>query len=75
MVGELASAAKLVDLSKIDRLVAVGNAVRKNPMLLTAIQEQFGLPCRMVEMPEEAATGAVKSVADLNGLYVSNGCE
>ncbi|MBN2291946.1 MAG: hypothetical protein JXM70_05940 [Pirellulales bacterium] len=68
MVDELASAAKLVNLTAIDGLVAVGNAVRKNPLVLTALQEQFGLPCRMVEMPEEAATGAVKSVVKLRDL-------
>ncbi len=62
MVAELANAANQVDLSGIGSLVAVGNAVRNNPLLRSALESQFGLPCRMLEMPEEAATGAAKSI-------------
>lgn len=65
MAAELAEAASDTDLSPFDGLVAVGNAVRKNPLLLTALEQEFGMRCRLVDTPEEAALGAALSVAGL----------
>ena len=68
MAAELVAAAGDVDLSGIRGMVAVGNAVRKNPLILRALEEQFGLPCRMAKTPEEAASGAAESVIRLRSL-------
>ena len=68
IAAELALVAKKVDLSGIRGLIAVGNAVHKTPLLLTALEEQFGLPCRLVSTSEEAALGAAKSVLNMKNL-------
>lgn len=68
IAGELALVAERVDLSGIRGLIAVGNAVHKTPLLLTALEEQFGLPCRLVSTSEEAALGAAKSVLNMKSL-------
>ena len=73
MAAELADAAGETDFSAVRRLVAVGNAARKNPLLVRALEEQFGLPCRMVELPEEAATGAARSVVRMRDIQENGG--
>jgi sedoheptulokinase len=62
VVEELAMASVNTDFTDIKGLVAAGNAIRKIPLLKTSIEERFGLPCRIVDLPEEAALGAVKLV-------------
>lgn len=42
----------------IRRLVASGNAVRKNPMLRRLLSETFGMPLLLTAQQEEAALGA-----------------
>lgn len=50
------------------RLVASGNAVRRNPVLRSAIARLFGLDCHISGEPEEAARGAAYSAAVGAGL-------
>jgi sugar (pentulose or hexulose) kinase len=41
-----------------DRIVATGNAVRRNPLLVRALESRFELPVWLPEHEEEAAYGA-----------------
>lgn len=47
-------------LKKRKRIVASGNALRRNPLLVKAAEEVFGLPVVLSQMTEEAACGAAK---------------
>lgn len=47
----------------LTRLVASGNAVRKNPVLRSVISRAFDLECLMSSMPEEATRGAAYAAA------------
>jgi sedoheptulokinase len=40
------------------RIVASGNALRRNPLLAEAAREVFGKPLEFSSSPEEAACGA-----------------
>ena len=64
MAAELAEASADADFSRYNGLVAVGNGVRKNPLLLRALAERFGMPCRLAEAAEEAALGAARCVQE-----------
>ncbi len=57
MVRELADLGRLAGWEKASRVVASGNAVRKNSLLPILIEEAFHLPCQMTEHSEEAALG------------------
>jgi sedoheptulokinase len=48
------------------RLIASGNALAKNPLLLEAAREVFGLPILLKEQREEAATGAALLARNLS---------
>lgn len=47
-------------LSKRKQIVASGNALRRNPLLVKAAEEVFGLPVVLSPRAEEAASGAAK---------------
>ena len=47
-------------LKKRKRIVASGNALRRNPLLVKAAEEVFGLPVVLSPWTEEAACGAAK---------------
>jgi sedoheptulokinase len=47
-------------LNKRKRIVASGNALRRNPLLVKAAEEVFGLPVVLSPWTEEAACGAAK---------------
>lgn len=47
-------------LKKRKRVVASGNALRRNPLLVKAAEEVFGLPVVLSPRTEEAACGAAK---------------
>ncbi len=67
MAAELAEASADADFSRYSGLVAVGNGVRKSPLLLRALAERFGMPCRLAEAAEEAALGAARCVQRRQG--------
>lgn len=46
-------------------IVASGNGMRKNPLLVKAVSDIFGLPVRIQEQEEEAAYGAARYAARL----------
>ena len=50
------------------RLIASGNAVRKNPVLRSVISRTFDLECLMSSLPEEAVRGAAYAAAVGAGL-------
>lgn len=50
------------------RLIASGNAVRKNPVLRSVISGMFDLECLMSNLPEEATRGAAYAAAVGAGL-------
>lgn len=58
MVEELYGMYQKMPHNHIDRLVASGNGVRKNPVLQTVIESVFGLPLHLPDHTEEAAFGA-----------------
>ncbi len=58
IVGELYSMLLASGATGAAKLVASGNAVRRNPALRGVIRRTFGLECRMSGVPEEAARGA-----------------
>ena len=53
-----------LDMTDVRGIVAVGNAVRLNPVLRRAIEHRFGVPCRLSEADEAAAFGAVRAVLE-----------
>jgi len=67
IAAELAGAAKQAQLDGINGLAVVGNAARRNPLLVRALEKQFNLPCRVVASGGEAALGVARLVAHLNG--------
>jgi len=58
MVAELLDVGKLAGIDDAKRIVAAGNAVRKNPVLPAIIAQMSGLPCQVSDASEEAALGA-----------------
>ena len=75
MVRELAETGRTAGISHVSRIVAAGNAVRKNPAVAETIEREFGLACNVGPEREEAALGAayctavglgLLSVADIN---------
>ena len=51
------------------RLIATGNAVRRNPLLTAALADAFGLPVFVPEHTEEAACGAALLAGVQAGLW------
>lgn len=66
IAAELANAAKKTQFSRVRRLVVVGNAARRNALLVNALEGQFGLPCRVGAAGGGAALGVARLVARLN---------
>lgn len=58
MVTERLDVGKLAGIADAKRIVAAGNAVRKNPLLPDISAGLSGLPCHVSDAPEEAALGA-----------------
>lgn len=55
----------------LSRLIATGNAVRRNRLLAVSLTRAFGLPLFVPEHEEEAAYGAAVLAGVRNGLWVS----
>lgn len=68
MVRELADMARLADGLRVERVVASGGAVRKNPLVKEVTGEMFGAPCEVGPAREEAALGAAYCAAVGLGL-------
>jgi sugar (pentulose or hexulose) kinase len=54
-------------------VVATGNAVRRNPVLLEMLREEFGVPVHLGRWEEEAAVGAALAAARSLGLGPDGG--
>ncbi len=67
-MGELAGLANLVAGIRMDRIVASGNAVRRNPLVRKVIEDVFCAPCSVGPDQEEAALGAAYCAAVGLGL-------
>lgn len=63
IVQELFDLASETGMEGIERIIAAGNAVRKNPALPGIISARFGLPCSVSAFQEEAALGAALSAS------------
>ncbi len=63
IVSELHSMLLTTDADAVKRVVASGNAVRKNPALGSVIRRRFGRECFISQLPEEAARGAAYTAA------------
>ncbi len=48
-----------ITMEGVPFLVASGNAVRKNPLMITLLEKEFGLPVRLSPFLEEAAIGSI----------------
>ena len=72
MVRELADMATAAGVKDFTRIIASGNAVRRNPAVPDVIESIFGLPCFISANREAAALGAAYSAAIGLGL-VSKG--
>jgi len=75
MVRELAEMARNAGIAHVSRIVAGGNAVRKNPIVKEVIEAEFGVPCRVGQAKEEAALGAAYCTAVGLGLLKVDGVE
>lgn len=63
MVRELAEMASDAGIKDFTKIIASGNAVRKNPVVSEVIESIFGLPCFISSSREEAALGAAYAAA------------
>jgi len=63
MVNELVEFGREANLTHIKKIVASGNAVRKNSMVREVLSKLFNMPCYMGEATEEAALGAARACA------------
>lgn len=68
MVAELADMMPKELLAGFRKIMAGGNAVRRNPLIPPLIFEILGLECGFTETREEAATGAALAAAKSAGL-------
>jgi sugar (pentulose or hexulose) kinase len=68
MIRELAEMASLAEIKGFTRIIASGNAVRRNPVVLDVIKSIFDLPCYISTKKEAAACGAAYSAAIGLGL-------
>jgi sedoheptulokinase len=66
IAAELAGAARKMQVGSIRSLAVVGNAARRNPLLVKALEQQFNLPCRVIASGGEAALGAARLAVHLN---------
>jgi sedoheptulokinase len=65
MVGELADLFLAIDNTNIAKIVASGNAVRENDVVVETIETLFGRKCYKSRYQEEAAFGAAYAVATM----------
>jgi sedoheptulokinase len=72
IADELAEASAFARMDRVEALRVVGNGARRNPPLLRALETRFGFPCRMAEIAEEAAYGAVRAAFVRSTLEESN---
>lgn len=72
MVRELADLARGAGVQPA-RVIASGNAVRRNPLVRQLIAEQFGAACEVGEAREEAALGAAVAAAAGLGITAPRG--
>jgi sedoheptulokinase len=68
MVRELSEMATAVGVKDFTRIIASGNAVRRNPAIPDVIESIFGLPCYINTNREAAALGAAYSAVIGLGL-------
>jgi sugar (pentulose or hexulose) kinase len=68
MVTELADMASMASIKDFTRIIASGNAVRRNPVVPDVIESIFGLPCYISTNREAAALGAAYAAAIGLGL-------
>jgi sugar (pentulose or hexulose) kinase len=68
MIRELAEMASTAGVKDFMRIIASGNAVRRNPVVPDVIESIFGLPCYISTDREAAAHGAAYSAAIGLGL-------
>jgi sugar (pentulose or hexulose) kinase len=68
MVRELMDMASAAGVKDFKRIIASGNAVRRNPVVPDVIESIFGLPCYISTNREAAALGAAYSAAICLGL-------
>ncbi|MBN2307779.1 MAG: hypothetical protein JXR94_02340 [Candidatus Hydrogenedentes bacterium] len=68
MVRELRDMASAAGLDGVGRILATGNAVRKNPAVPGIVEQLFGVPCEVGHAEEEAALGAARAAAAGLGL-------
>lgn len=61
--GSVSSHKSFQGVKEFSRIVASGNAVRKNKHLRGVLQEVYGLPVVVADVPEEAAYGAALCAA------------
>jgi len=70
MLGELFDMTPRGLLEGMHRIVASGNAVRRNPVMRSLIEQVFGRPCQLAQTDEEAAVGA--AIATAAGLRLTD---
>jgi sugar (pentulose or hexulose) kinase len=63
MIRELADMSSAIGVKDFTRIIASGNAVRRNPVVPDVIESIFGLPCYISTNREAAALGAAYSAA------------
>jgi len=63
IVRELADIMSDAGIATRERIIACGNAVRKNPLIAQEIGKTFGVPCFVGQIEEEAALGAAYAAA------------
>ena len=68
IINELLDFSHHADLTNIKKIVASGNAVRKNSSMQQVITKIFNRPCHIKETTEEAALGAAYAAASGLGL-------
>ncbi|MGB2808098.1 MAG: FGGY family carbohydrate kinase [Sedimentisphaerales bacterium] len=68
MVAELADMASKASIKDFTRIIASGNAVRRNPVVPDVVESIFGLPCYISTNREAAALGAAYAAAIGLGL-------
>ncbi len=72
MIRELADMVSAAGIKDFTKIIASGNAVRKNSVISDVIESIFGLPCYISTEREAAARGAACSAAIGLGLVSKN---
>lgn len=72
IAAELGNAVHKLELGHIKNLAIVGNAAYRNPLLVKALEQQFGLPCQVVAAGGEAALGVARLAIHLKTTIPGN---